>query len=96
MSEVLPAVRDEFWAEAVKMPETEEALERQRAVFRKWRSDPRFEVYWSTIDHMLERTFEQIRSWAAIAAQFPLEDYDYDALRAMDEADMEDARRRWQ
>lgn len=94
IEEQVPEVRDEFYAEAARLPESEEAFEAQKALFRNWRSDPRFEPYWSVLDALLARSFEQVRTWAAIAAQFPLEDYDYDALGDQNACDLEDARRR--
>src|SRR5580700_6901533 len=75
-----PQVRDEFWAEASRLPETEEALDAQKAVFRSWRCEARFEPYWATLDALLARDFATVRKWAAIHAQLPLDDYDYDAV----------------
>jgi hypothetical protein len=95
VEEQLPAVRDEFYAEAARLPETEEAFEAQKALFRTWRSDPRFEPYWLVLDEMLGRTFDHVRKWAAIQAQLPLVDYDYDAIRDQHACDLEDARRLW-
>jgi hypothetical protein len=77
-----PEVRAEFCAEAARFPKTEDDFEAQKAVFRKWRGDPVFEPYWSVLDALLRRTFEQVQKWAAIQAQLPLEDYDYQALPA--------------
>ena len=37
-----PVVRDEFWAELARVPQTECAFEAQSAIFRDWRADPRF------------------------------------------------------
>jgi len=91
----VPEVRSEFYAEAARLPETEDAFEAQKALFRSWRNDPRFGPYWSVLDALLNRTFDQVRKWAAIQAQLPLEDYDYDAIRAQEACDLEDARRRW-
>jgi hypothetical protein len=95
VAEQPPAVRDEFWAEAARLPETQEAFEAQRATFRTWRNDPRFEPYWPLLDELSARAFDHARKWAAIQAQLPLDDYDYDAIRHQDACDMEDARRRW-
>jgi hypothetical protein len=89
-----PAVRDEFYGEAVRLPETEEAFAAQQATFRAWRSDPRFEPYWAVLDGLLSRDFATARKWAAVRSQLPLEDYDYEALRAQEACDLEDARRR--
>lgn len=92
---VVPEVRSEFYAEAARLPETEEAFEAQKAIFRTWRSDPRFEPYWSVLDALLNRSFDHVRKWAAIQAQLPLEDYDYETIRKQQACDLEDARRRW-
>jgi hypothetical protein len=89
-----PAVRDQFWAEASRFPETEEELEAQKVIFRAWRSDPRFDAYWQVLDGFIETDLATVRKWAGIRAQFPLADYDYDPLRAQEECDMEDAHRR--
>lgn len=94
VEEQLPEVREEFYAEAARLPETEEAYTAQRAIFQNWRNDPRFEPYWFLLDRLQLRSFEQVRKWAAVVAHFPLEDYDYDALRDQSACDMEDARRR--
>jgi hypothetical protein len=91
----VPEVRDEFYAEAAQLPKTEEAFEAQKAIFRTWRSDPRFEPYWFVLDELLSRTFDHVRKWAAIQAQLPLEDYDYEAIKKQEACDLEDARRRW-
>lgn len=93
IEEQTPEVREEFYAEAARLPETEEAFRTQKALFQKWRKDPRFEPYWSILDQLLARSFEQVRKWADITAQFPLEDYDYEALHDQNVADLEDARR---
>jgi len=92
--EPVPAVRDEFWAEAARFPETEEELEAQKVLFRTWRSDPRFEPYWQVLDAFIETDLATVQKWDAIRAQLPVEDYDYDARRAQEECDMEDAQRR--
>jgi hypothetical protein len=95
IEEESPTVCNEFWAEAARVPESESAFESQRASFRAWRADPRFEPYWPLLDECLARTFDHVRKWAAIQAQLPLEDYDYDAIRDQDACDTEDARQRW-
>ncbi len=79
VEEQLPVIRDEFYAEATQLPETEQDLEVQKAVFRNWRSDPRSEPYWRLLDSLLARDLATVRKWAAIRSQLPLEDYDYDA-----------------
>jgi hypothetical protein len=88
-----PAVRDEFYSEAARLPETEEAFEAQKAVFRAWRGDQRFAPYWTVLDGLIARDFATAQKWAAVRSQLPLEDYDYDALRAQEACDLEDARR---
>ena len=91
----VPEVRSEFYAEAARLPETEHEFEAQKELFRRWRKEPRFEPYWSVLDALLNRSFEQVRKWAAIQAQLPLEDYDYEAIEKQNACDLEDARRRW-
>jgi hypothetical protein len=93
IEERLPETRDEFYAEAARSPETEAAFQNQKTLFRNWRNDPRFEPYWSILDLLLARSYEQVRKWAAVAAQLPLEDYDYNALREQGACDLEDAKR---
>ena len=90
-----PEVRNEFYAEAARLPETEEDFEAQKTLFREWRNDPRFEPYWPVLDALVNRKFEHVRKWAVIQAQLPLDDYDYDAIRDQEACDLEDARRRW-
>jgi len=92
--EPVPPVRDEFWAEASRVPETEEELEAQKVIFRAWRCDPRFEPYWQVLDGFIETDLAHIRKWVAIESLLPIEDYDDDARRAQEECDMEDAQRR--
>lgn len=93
IEEQAPEVREEFYAETARLPETEEAFQAQKALFQQWRKDPRFEPYWSLLDQLLARSFAQVRKWAVIAAQFPLQDYDDNALRDQNACDLEDARR---
>jgi hypothetical protein len=94
VEEHLPEVREEFYAEAARLPETEEGFQTQKAIFQNWRNDPRFEQYWPLLDQFLARSFEQMRKWASVAAQFPLEAYDEEALHDQNACDLEDARRR--
>jgi hypothetical protein len=97
IEEQLPEVRDEFYAELGKLPETEEAFEAQRAIFRQWRTDPRFEVYWGVLDQALARSFEHVRKWAeARAAIADLEGYDFDAYKRQREYDRLHAGDHWQ
>ena len=87
-----PEVRDEFYAELARLPETVEAYEAQKAIFRTWRSDTRFEPYWQVLDHAIDRTFEEVQKWiVAIAALPELEGYDFDAYRAQRECDIRHA-----
>ena len=51
VEEQTPAVRDEFWAEFSRLPDTQERLDAQKAIFRRWRDDPQFQAYWPVIDH---------------------------------------------
>lgn len=91
----VPEVRREFYAEAARLPETEKDFEAQKVLFRRWRDDPRFQPYWSVLDALLIRSFDHVRKWAAIQAQLPLENYDYEAIEKQEACDLEDARRRW-
>jgi hypothetical protein len=86
------SISDEFYAELARLPQTLEAYEAQKAIFRRWRSDPRFEPYWQVLDHALVRTFEQVQKWiAAIGALQELEGYDFDAYRKQRECDQQHA-----
>lgn len=93
--EEAPAVRDQFYAELARVPDTEEAFDAQQATYRQWRADPRFEAYWPTLDHLLARDFasarRQAERWAA-AEQAVRElreegSYDFDAWREQREFD---------
>lgn len=87
-----PEVSDEFYAELGRLPETVGAYEAQKAIFRQWRSDPRFEPYWAVLDNALARTFEEVRKWIeARAAVADLEGYDFDAYRKQREYDQQHA-----
>lgn len=91
-----PDVRDQFYAEGGRFPETEPEFEAQKEIFRAWRADPRFEVYWPLLDRMIERDFATVLKWANIQKGLrDLKDYDYDAIRDMDACDVQDQRRRW-
>jgi hypothetical protein len=89
-----PAVRNEFYNEAARLPETEEAFEAQKAVFRAWRSDRRFAPYWTVRDGLIARDFATARKWCAMRSQLPVQDYDFDALDAQEACDLGDTRRR--
>ena|SRR5581483_336294 len=52
--ELPPASREEFFAEAMHVPETPEERAAQQATFRAWRQDPRFERFWPSLDRYLE------------------------------------------
>jgi len=52
--EIIPATREEVFAEAVHVPETQEGRTAQQARFREWRADPRFERFWPMIDRLIE------------------------------------------
>lgn len=51
--ELAPATREEFFHEAVHMPDTPEERAAQQAKFRAWRQDPRFERFWPSLDRYL-------------------------------------------
>ncbi len=53
VTEIVPASREEFYAEAAHVPQTPEEQEAQEATFRAWRADPRFERFWPLIDRWL-------------------------------------------
>jgi hypothetical protein len=89
---VTPEVRDEFWPEAGRLPESEEALDAQKARFRDWRSDPRFRPYWAMLDGLLARDLATVRKWSAAAeAVRDLQDCDSDAWRQQREYDLKHA-----
>jgi hypothetical protein len=90
-----PEVRDQFWRESARLPESEVEFESQRAIFRIWRSDERFKPYFLLLDQLLTRSFEHVRERAQIQALLPLDNYDYKAGSDQDSCDVEDARRRW-
>ena len=92
VEEVAPPVRDEFWAEVGRLPESAEAYEIQQRTFGNWRADPRFEVYWPVLNELLVRSFEQVQKWVAAArAAGDLKDYDFDAWREQREYDLKHA-----
>jgi hypothetical protein len=51
--ELAPASREEFFVEAVHVPDTPEGRAAQQAKFRAWRQDPRFEHFWPSLDRYL-------------------------------------------
>jgi len=88
IEEQTPAVRDVFWTEVRRLPDSPEAFESQKSVFRKWRGDPGFQPYWAVLDELLKRNFDTVRKWAAaFDAVTDLKGYDYDAWRKQRECD---------
>jgi len=90
-----PQVRDEFWAEASRVPQTQEDLDSQKTIFRRWRSDDRFQPYWAMLDALTARDLAAVQKWTAIHAQLPLDEYDYEAIADQNKRDVEDAQRRF-
>ena len=92
VNEYVPEVREEFCAEAARLPQTEADFESQKGLFRTWRVDPRFEPYWPVLDQLLARSFEHVQKWAAASAAVAnLEGYDFDAYRRQRDYDAEHA-----
>jgi hypothetical protein len=92
-----PAARERFYHLISQAPESEAAWADRQATLRGWRSDPRFEPYWPSIDHMLTDDFDSFRHraaamQAAMEAARGLEDYDFDAWRRQREYDLKHAR----
>ncbi len=85
------AIRDQFWAKAGHLPDSEAEWAEQQETFRSWRGEPRFEPYWPIIDRLLAVDFAATRRWAA-AAQAAQElresGYDFDAWRQQREYDL--------
>ncbi len=52
--ELVPASREEVFAEAVHVPDAAEERAAQQAKFREWRADPRFEHLWPMIERLIE------------------------------------------
>lgn len=52
-TELPPATREEFYGEAVHLPETPEERRQQRERFEAMRRDPRFERFWAVLDSIL-------------------------------------------
>jgi len=57
-------VRAEFYAELARIPQTEEVLAARRETLNRWRTDPRFAVYWPQIEYLLPRGLDHYRKWA--------------------------------
>ncbi|MGL4551749.1 MAG: hypothetical protein ACRC33_11220 [Gemmataceae bacterium] len=51
-TELPPATRDEFYAEATFLPETPEERRRQEERFAEMRLDPRYERFWPVLDKL--------------------------------------------
>lgn len=94
-------VRDQFYAELARVPDTEEGFDAQMVTYRQWRADPRFEAYWPTLDRLLGRDFasarQQAERWATVheeVRRHAADDSDrehWDALmRDQHEADIRD------
>jgi len=67
-------------------------LESQKALFRTWRNDPRFEPYWTLLDSLIVRDFASTRRWSAAAqAVRELQDYDFEAWREQRDFDRQHA-----
>lgn len=86
------AASEQFYHLVGQAPETESAWAERQATLRSWRADPRFEAYWTTIEHMLSDDFAFFRRRAAaLAAVAELEGYDFDAWREQREYDLQHA-----
>lgn len=87
-----PAAREMFYRLIGQVPESEAAWTERQATLRSWRSDPRFEPYWSAIDHMLTDDFASLRRRAAATESVAhLEGYDFDAWREQRNYDLKHA-----
>jgi hypothetical protein len=94
--QVDPAVRESFYNLIDRVPESEPAWAERQATLRTWRSDPRFQPYWPSINHMLTDDFPSFRRRAAsmkaaVLAARRLEGYDFDAWRQQREYDRKHA-----
>jgi len=86
---IMSAVRDEFYAKAGHVPDSEAEWAQQQAIFRAWRADGRFEAFWPILDGLLAKDFSATRRWAAAAEAIRgLEGYDFDAWRRQREYDL--------
>jgi hypothetical protein len=88
------ALSDEFYALAGHIPATADEWQEQQAVYRVWRADSRFRVYWEMLDGLLSKDFAATRLWARAerAAQELRETgYDFDAYEALRKCDLEHA-----
>ena len=90
------AAREAFYRLIGQVPESVAAWQGRQATLRTWRSDPRFEPYWPSIDHMLTDDFASFRRRAAAMKDATegvdgLEGYDFDAWREQREYDLKHA-----
>lgn len=87
-----PAAREKSYQLIDQVPESEAAWAERQATLRSWRSDPRFEPYWPSIDHMLSDDFAAFRRRVAgMQAVGGLEGYDFDAWRKQRDYDLKHA-----
>lgn len=83
------AAREQFYDLVGQVPESEAGWAERQATLRRWRSDPGFEPYWPTIDHMLAVDFASFKRWPRFAdSAGDLEGYDYDAWREQRDYDL--------
>jgi hypothetical protein len=86
------ATREQFYRLLEQVPQSEEAWAERMALLRSWRSDSRFEPYWSAIDDMLTVTFEDYRRRAAVIEDIgELADYDFEAFYRQRDYDLKHA-----
>ena len=90
--QVDPDAREAFYQLLGEKPATQAAWNERQATLRSWRSEPRFEPYWASVDHMLGDDFASYqRRGAALESLGDLEGYDYDAWREQREYDLKHA-----
>jgi hypothetical protein len=85
------ATQTEFYARAGHIPDSAAEWAEQQAVFRRWRTEARFEPYWALLDGLLAKDFAATRPWAAAAhAARELREtgYDFDACREQRDYDV--------
>ena len=86
---------EQFYAELARFADSEIAFAAQKETFHAWRADHRFSPYWSMLDHLLTRSFTDMRKWADVLGSVQgVTDYDYDAVPEMDARDILDQRQR--
>jgi hypothetical protein len=91
-----PAAREEFYHLIDQVPGSQAAWEERQARLRTWRSHPRFQPFWPSIDHMLTDDFASFRRRGAamkeaMGAVDLLEGYDFKAWREQREHDLKHA-----